>query len=439
MTELVKKQEEARKVLQDIADIRSEYDDTPAIMPAEKQQQCLKLFKDLDGLRATIDGMKNQESLDSKFVDAQEWSEQRAPLSDAAKAVVTSQGVSEASTKRNSGVDEESPEAEELKQRMEKVGHELWLKQGMAYISTQQGKGVDAFKALQADSDPAGGYVVAPKVVTQALIEEIDDRVWVRQMARVFKVQVAQSLGAPVRDEDISDPVWTAEIDTGNEDDVHPFGERELHPRPLAKRVKISNKMLMAPGMDIESYWLGRLAYKFGTAMENNFLTGNGVNQPLGLLTPHVAGIPVSRDITTGSATGFTDDGLLAAQYMMKEAYWKNCWWMFSRESILKIRQLKDGENRFIWQPGLQADQPDMILGRPFVMSEFMPSDYTAGEYVGLFGDFSHYWIVDSLMMQTQRLNELYAEKNQTGYIARMESDGQPTLPEAFVRIKVGA
>ena len=428
---MTEKQERAQKLLADVKAIRDKYDGTDTIMPADEQEQCNKMFVELDGLRDEIDREQEQIKQDAKMRDFETWAEKREPLSDTAKAVVNT--PSNSNTKNESSIDEE-----ELKQQWQRDGHDLWVKHGMAYIAASQGDEAMAFKALQAESDPAGGYVIAPKVVANALIEEIDDKVHIRQHSSVFKVQVAQSLGAPVRDEDISDPVWTAEIETGNEDDVHPFGERELNPHPLAKRVKISNKMLMAPGMDIESFWLGRLAYKFGVAMENAFLNGNGVNQPLGLLFPSNSGLPTSRDINSGSATGFSDDGLLAAQYMMKEAYWSRCMWMFSRQSVLKIRQLKDRENRYIWQPGLQAGQPDVILGRPFIMSEFMPSDYTAGKYVGLFGDFSHYWIVDSLVMQTQRLNELYAERNQTGYIARMESDGQPTLPEAFVRIAVG-
>ena len=67
-----------------------------------------------------------------------------------------------------------------------------------------------------------------------------------------------------------------------------------------------------------------------------------------------------------------------------------------------------------------------------------MPDTFTTGNYVGIFADFSWYWIVDALTMETQRLVELYAEKNQTGFIARLESDGQPMLPEAFCRVICG-
>ena len=59
------------------------------------------------------------------------------------------------------------------------------------------------------------------------------------------------------------------------------------------------------------------------------------------------------------------------------------------------------------------------------------------GKYVGLFGDFSNYWIVDALSMQIQRLSELYAETNQVGFIGRLETDGAPVLEEAFVRVRL--
>ena len=69
--------------------------------------------------------------------------------------------------------------------------------------------------------------------------------------------------------------------------------------------------------------------------------------------------------------------------------------------------------------------------------SEWAPNTFTTGEYVGLLGDFSHYWIADALSMQIQRLNELYAETNQVGFIGRLETDGAPVLEEAFVRVKL--
>ena len=54
-----------------------------------------------------------------------------------------------------------------------------------------------------------------------------------------------------------------------------------------------------------------------------------------------------------------------------------------------------------------------------------------------MIGDWSFYWIADALNMAIQRLDELYAETNQTGYIARRELDAMPVLAEAFIRVKL--
>jgi len=51
-------------------------------------------------------------------------------------------------------------------------------------------------------------------------------------------------------------------------------------------------------------------------------------------------------------------------------------------------------------------------------------------------GDFSFYWIADALDMQIQRLDELYAESNQVGFIGRLETDGMPVLEDAFRRLQ---
>ncbi len=72
-------------------------------------------------------------------------------------------------------------------------------------------------------------------------------------------------------------------------------------------------------------------------------------------------------------------------------------------------------------------------------MSEFAPSSMTASQYVAIVGDFRFYWIADSLQVQIQVLDQLYAESNQTGYIVRAEVDGMPVKEEAFSRMQMGA
>ena len=292
-------------------------------------------------------------------------------------------------------------------------------------------------RALQSDSDTGGGYMVMPEQMVADLIKSVDDAVFIRAKASKYAVPNAASLGVPTLTADPADSDWTAEILTGGEDSTMAFGKRELHPHPLAKRIKISNKLLrMTPA--IEALVMARLAYKFAISQEKSFLTGSGSNQPLGVFTASADGIPTTRDYSTGNnTTGPTFDGLIGAKFALKGAYWNRAEWLFHRDVLSVVARLKDGNGQYIWRESVRAGEPDRLLNLPVNMSEYAPNTLTTGLYVGLLGDFSHYWIADALDMQVQRLVELYAETNQTGFIGRMESDGMPVLAEAFVRVKL--
>jgi HK97 family phage major capsid protein len=101
------------------------------------------------------------------------------------------------------------------------------------------------------------------------------------------------------------------------------------------------------------------------------------------------------------------------------------------------ISKLKDGEGRYLWQQGLAAGQPDTILNLPVNESEYAPSTFTTGKYVGILGNFQFYWIAELFGMEIQRLNELFAATSQVGFIGRMWADGAPVLEEAFARVKL--
>jgi HK97 family phage major capsid protein len=184
---------------------------------------------------------------------------------------------------------------------------------------------------------------------------------------------------------------------------------------------------------------MGRLAYKFGVTQESAFMTGDGVEKPLGVFTASNDGIPTSRDVSDGNAgTAIGADGLINAKHFIKSEYWPRLRWGFHRDAIKQIRKLKLGDGQYMWQAGINEDLPSRILEVPYFVSEYVPSTFTTGLYVGVIGDFSYYWIAEGMSLQIQVLNELYAESNQNGYIARTELDGMPVLSEAFARVKLG-
>jgi HK97 family phage major capsid protein len=296
----------------------------------------------------------------------------------------------------------------------------------------------EELRSLRAGSSPDGGYIIAPEQFVKNLIKAVDDQVFMRGLATTFIVPQAASLGAPTLESDPSDADWTTELQTGSEDNSMSFGKRSLSPSPLAKRIKISQQLLRQALIGAEQLVIDRLSYKFAVTQEKVFLTGSGVGQPLGVFTAHASGISTARDVSTGnSTTNVTFDGLIEAKYTLKGQYWPKAKWLFHRDGMKRLVKAKDGEGQYIYRLSLRAGEPDSLLGLPLALSEYAPNTFSTGQYVGILGDFTNYWIVDALSMQIQRLNELYAETNQVGFIGRLETDGAPVLEEAFVRVKL--
>lgn len=306
-----------------------------------------------------------------------------------------------------------------------------WLRGGRNDMTS------DELRALSLGIGSAGGFTVAPEQMTAGLIKFLDDNVAIRGLATVLNVGQATRLGAMSLEADPSDADWTSEIATGAEDSSMAFGKRQMAPNPLAKRIKISNELLRL-NTGLETFVRDRLGYKFAITEERAFLLGNGANQPLGLFVASADGVPTGRDISAGNtSTSIGFDGLINAKYALKGAYRSRARWMFHRDAISQIAKLKDTTNQYLWQPSVQAGEPDRILGIPVITSEYVPNTFTTGLYVGMLADFSFYWIVDSFDLQIQRLVELYAETNQTGLIGRKQLDAQPVLAEAFARVKL--
>ena len=297
------------------------------------------------------------------------------------------------------------------------------------------------FRALQMDEDETGGFLVASEQFVNKLIQAVDDEVFIRGFATTIPCESAHGLGVPTLETDASDAEWTTEIAEPTEDDALKFGKREMLPHPLVKLITVSEKLLRTSTLDVEGFIRARMAYKFGAAQENAFMIGTGSGQPLGLFVASADGIPTTRDVSTdNSATALTADGLINCLYSLKPQYLKNARWLFHRDAIKSIRKIKDvTSGEYIWQPGLAADKQPSILDRPYTISEYVPNTFTASKYVGMVGDYSFYWIADALDMRIQRLVELFAKKNQVGFIGRLETDAQPVLAEAFARVKLAA
>jgi HK97 family phage major capsid protein len=107
-------------------------------------------------------------------------------------------------------------------------------------------------------------------------------------------------------------------------------------------------------------------------------------------------------------------------------------------QTISLLRKLKDGNGAYLWQPSVQAGEPDRLLGYDLYTSPYVPV-VAADALAVAFGDFKNYWIGDRQGRTVQRLNELYATNGQVGYISAERVDGKMIMPEGVKLLKMKA
>jgi len=290
------------------------------------------------------------------------------------------------------------------------------------------------YRDLQMTNATQAGYLVAPEQFVATLIKDLDNYFFIRQYAKKLTISGTQSLGFPKRTARASKAIRGTELAAPTPDTSLAFGKREFRPKWMTAEILVSKPLLQNAAIDPEQIVRAELAYAFGQTQEIEFMIGNGAEEALGIFTPSDLGISTARDVSNvGLILKF--DSLIDAKFSLKQQYWNNLKWIFHRDAMKQIVKIKDGDGQYIWRQSVIESEPDRLLGLPFLMSEYAPNIFESGNYVGILGDLSQYWIADSLNMEIQALFELYARTNQVDFIARAANDGMPVLEEAFARI----
>ena len=281
--------------------------------------------------------------------------------------------------------------------------------------------------ALRIGADTEGGYLV-PDEYEHTLVEALEEENIFRPLAHVIRTASGERKIPVVSSKGTAD--WIEEGGAFPET-TDTFGQVTLGSFKLGTTIKISEELLNDSVFDLENYIAREFARRIGSKEEEAFFTGDGSGKPLGLLADK-GGAEVG---VTAAATAITADELLDLYFSLLSPYRKKATWVVNDSTIKAIRKLKDNNGQYLWQPGLIANAPDTILGRPVKTSAFMPS-IAAGAKSIIFGDFKYYWIADRQGRTFKRLNELYATNGQVGFLASQRVDGKLILPEALKVLK---
>ena len=237
--------------------------------------------------------------------------------------------------------------------------------------------------------DANGGYLV-PEEFERQIVSGLDEANVVRSLAKVITTNAERKIPVAATH---SSAQWTAENGAYTESSPT-FDQKSIDAFKLTDLVKVSIELLQDSMFDLESYIASEFARAFGIAEEQAFCVGTGTNQPTGIFTASGGTVGV----TAASATAITADELISLVYALKSPYRRNAKFLMNDATISLIRKLKDNNGAYLWQPSIQAGEPDRLLGYAIYTSPYVPT-VAADALTMAFGDFKNYWIADRLML----------------------------------------
>ncbi|RWM28495.1 phage major capsid protein [Mesorhizobium sp.] len=302
-----------------------------------------------------------------------------------------------------------------------------------SYISYgEQRMPQDEVKSLIVGEDTRGGYL-APSEFVADVIKGVVQFSPVRQAARVGSTS-SKSVMLPVR---TGTPTaqWVTETQTRPEASPT-YGQKEIVVYEASCYVDISQQLVEDAAVDMNSELAFDLAQEFGRLEGAAFVTGDGVNKPLGFMNDANVGSTVSGTAATIADANGQANGLIDLFYSLAPFYRNRSTWMMNGTTLASVRKMKDAQNNYIWQPALAAGQPETILGRPVVEAVDMPSQ-GAGLYPIALGDFeSAYRIYDRVSLSLLRDPYSQATSGLIRFHARRRVGGSTVLPEAIKKLK---
>lgn len=308
-----------------------------------------------------------------------------------------------------------------------------WMRRGEANLSADQAK------AMSVGSDPDGGYLV-PVDMSGRIAAKIFETSNIRAIAQVDSTNSDAVEG--LNDNDEVSTGWVSETGTRSETDTPELGKWRIEIHEQYAEPRITQKLLDDAALDVGAWLERKIVDKFGRTENNAFVVGNGVGKPRGFAGGYATAATADSSrawgtlehIASGASADFAasnpSDKLLDIVYALKEGYRTGARWVMPRAVMLKVRKFKEATtNAYIWQPGLTAGQPALILGYPTTEADDMPA-LGAGSLSLAFGNFRvGYQIFDRLGIRTLRDNlttkgyvKFYTTKRVGGGVTNFEA-----------------
>jgi len=248
-------------------------------------------------------------------------------------------------------------------------------------------------KALAEGADSAGGYLV-PVEHSAKLVEMLRARTAVRAAGATIVPMNSDTLQIPSQTGGAT-AYWVAENAQITASD-QTWGQVQLQARKLAALTKLSAELFEDSDPAVEALVMADLARVLALEEDIKYLRGDGTgNTPTGL--EHISGVNVDTSTlgANGGAPDFDDLANMLYALDADNVPGEGRAWIVHPRTLNTLRQIKDGQNRYLWADPAAPGDPPTLWGYPVFTTTAIPVNETKGTstdcstiYLGCWPDF---------------------------------------------------
>jgi HK97 family phage major capsid protein len=251
-----------------------------------------------------------------------------------------------------------------------------------------QPEGRTDYRSLVKGTATAGGNTVPTSFYDRLIAHLIEVSAIMQAGATILNTNSGEVIQVPKTTAHSSASIVTEGNAIGASDPA--FGQVPLGAYKYGTMIQVSRELLDDTGVDLEGYLAMQAGRALGNAFGAHAMTGTGTSQPRGVITDATLGVTGG----TGVTGAFSGDNLIDLFFSVIAPYRASasCKWIMKDSTVANARKLKDTTGQYIWQPGLQAGSPDMILGKPVLTDPNVPATALSAKSL-VFGDFSQFFV----------------------------------------------
>ncbi len=397
-----------QEMLAKLAEKRNAYkklsDEIGVKVPTDEQRSAIEaLTGEMEGLRAAIVREEEQRSTD---------------------AVITGQ------------VREEAADApKKVKVEARKGALNAYLRSGFSNVSADDRKILSELRALNTGAGADGGFTIDTETLAQVVQEKISFGAATAQ-ARTLNTGKGNPLNWAVSKEGAVKGVIVGEAAT-HDKQATTFGQVNLGAYKISSKIiLVSDELLTDSEIDMVSYIVDIARTRIDRGINGYIVNGTGTDQPKGLLKQ------ITKDIDIADYSAFTWETLVDIYHGVDAAYRRQPKAAFGMhdKTLARVRKFKDDNGDPLYTRDLTAAMPDRILGMPAVIdNEFPEIENKVGKGAIVFGDWNAFIVRRVNGMVVKRLDELYAESGQVGFLAFERFDCLLEDVAAFCQLSIKA